>query len=199
AVSKMHYSGAARTRRKPLHVVHIVRQFYPSVGGLETFVLSLAKHQRLLGANAEVVTLDRLFRLPDVRLPEYDNVEGVPVRRIAYFGSRRYPIARGTLSCIEPFEIVHVHGVDFFCDYLAITQRSHRKCLVLSTHGGFFHTSFAGMLKTGFFHTVTRRSLSRYARVFASSINDEQLFNTVAGSRLIRIDNGVDTEKFSRR
>jgi alpha-1,3-mannosyltransferase len=180
-----------------VRVAHVVRQFYPGVGGLENFVLALAKQQRLEGVNAEVVTLDRLFTNLGTKLERYDNVEGVPVRRIGFSGSTRYPIAPDVLSCIKPFDIVHVHGVDFFCDYLAATQLLHRKPLVLSTHGGYFHTYFARSLKAAFFHTVTRVSLLLFARVFACSANDEVIFRKVAGGRLLRIDNGVDTVKFA--
>ena len=180
-----------------MRVVHIVRQFYPGVGGLENFVLSLAKQQRLEGVSAEVVTLDRLYTKPSVRLLRHDSVEGVPVHRIAFFGSSRYPIAPKVLSHIEPFDIVHVHGIDFFCDLLAATRVLHRKPLVLSTHGGFFHTNFARFLKPMYFNTVTRTSLRQYRRIFACSANDETIFRKVAGRRLVRIDNGVDTNKFA--
>jgi len=180
-----------------VRVGHVVRQFYPGVGGLENFVLSLAKQQRLEGVGAEVITLDRLYSEPSVRLLRHDSVEGVPVHRVGYIGSPRYPIAPAVLSCIEPFDIVHVHGVDFFCDYLAATRFLHRKPLALSTHGGFFHTSFAGLLKPVFFHTVTRLSLRQYRRVFACSANDEVIFRKVARRRLVCIDNGVDTSKFA--
>ena len=180
-----------------MRVVHVVRQFNPGIGGLENFVLSLAKQQRMEGVNAEVVTLDRLFSKPSTRLLRHDSVEGVPVHRIGFFGSSRYPIAPEVLSCIEPFDIVHVHGVDYFCDFLAATRLLHRKPLVLSTHGGFFHTKFAGFLKPVFFHIVTRASLRQYRRVFACSANDEAIFRRVAKRRLRRIDNGVDTSKFA--
>ena len=180
-----------------MRIAHVVRQFYPCQGGIETFVLSLAKHQRVLGARPEVLTLDRRFSRQGVPLPAEDNIDGLPVHRIPYFGSRRYPIAPRVLSWLEPFDIVHVHAVDFFCDYLAAAKPLHRKCLVISTHGGYFHTSFASWLKPVFFQTVTRWSLRGYSRVFASSINDEELFEKVAGDRVIRIDNGVDTDKFA--
>ena len=189
----------ARNESPQVRVVHIVRQFHPGVGGLEAFVLTLAKQQRLEGIQAEVVTLDRLFKDPEVRLPIRDIVESVPVLRIGYWGSTKYPVATRILSCLAPFDLVHVHGVDFFCDFLALTRPIHRKPLVLSTHGGFFHTNFGGVLKDVFFHSITRASLRRYARVFACSVNDEALFRRIMPRSLIRIDNGVDTHKFADR
>lgn len=181
-----------------MRVAHVVRQFHPGVGGLEGFVLSLAKGQRAQGINAEVITLNRIFSDPDTVLPKYDRVDGVPVRRIPYSGSRRYPIAPGVLSCIEPYDLVHVHAVDFFSDWLAATRWLHRKPMVLSTHGGFFHTSFARFLKAIYFRTATRFTVHRYARVIACSSNDEAIFAKITPARrLRRIDNGVDTLKFA--
>ncbi len=112
-----------------------------------------------------------------------------------FFGFSRYPIAPEA-PCIEPFDIVHVHGVDASRDFLAATRLLHRKPLVLSTHGGFFHTKFAGFLKPVFFHTVTRASLRQYRRVFACSANDEAIFRRWQSA--VRAEfNGVDTSKFA--
>jgi len=180
-----------------LRVLHIVRQFHPSVGGLEDFVLALAKQQRKEGISAEVATLNRLTRGSGERLPSRDTVDGVPVRRIGYFGSAKYPIAVGILKELHGFDLVHVHAVDFFCDYLALTRFIHRKRLVLSTHGGFFHTAFARMLKKVFFSTVTRLSMTQYDCVVANSTNDLDLFCRVTKRRLVMIENGVNTKKFA--
>lgn len=179
-----------------MRVLHVVRQFHPSVGGLESVVLSLSKQQRHSGIDAEVLTLNCLFRRPDTQLASEDCVEGIPVRRIGYAGSNRYPFAPRVLTHLKGFDLIHVHGVDFFADYLAATSRLHGLPMVLSTHGGFFHTNFALGLKRAYFHTVTRASLRKYQRVFACSANDARTFQPVAGGRVKLIDNGVDTEKF---
>lgn len=180
-----------------MHVLHVVRQFHPAVGGLEDVVHALSVQQRSAGIEADVLTLNREFGDAHNRLSENDVVDGVPVRRINYWGSRRYPIAPGVLAHLKPYDLIHVHAVDFFCDYLALLAPIHRKPLVLSTHGGFFHTNFARGLKQVYFHTATRSALRRYKRVFACSAADAETFRTIAGDRLTHIDNGVDIEKFS--
>jgi alpha-1,3-mannosyltransferase len=181
-----------------LRILHIVRQFHPSIGGLEDFVLSLAKQQRKEGLSPEVVALNRTTAgSPDERLSPRDVVEGVPVRRIGYVGSAKYPVAPGILSHLSGFDLVHVHAVDFFCDYLALTRLFHRKPLVLSTHGGFFHTSYARALKKVFFATVTRLSMTQYQCIVANSVNDLELFRRITRKRLVMIENGVNTQKFA--
>ena len=180
-----------------MRVLHVVRQFHPAVGGLEAVVHALSVQQRRVGVDADVLTLDREFGDLRTRLPESAVVDGVPVQRIGYWGSKRYPIAPGVLARLTPYDLIHVHGVDFFCDYLAQLAPIHRKPLVLSTHGGFFHTNFARRLKHVYFHTVTRSTLKRYSRVFACSLSDAETFRAIAGNRVKHIDNGVDIQKFA--
>jgi alpha-1,3-mannosyltransferase len=175
-----------------------VRQFSPSVGGLEDCVLNLARIQREeLGLSPKVVTLDRLFSAPDQRLARQDEVMGVPVTRIPWSGSSRYPIAPGVLRQIADADLVHVHGIDFFFDFLALTKPFHRKPLVATTHGGFFHTSFAAGLKRVYFQTVTRLSARAYGRIIACSEADAEAFGTIAPDTVTTIENGVDIAKFA--
>jgi alpha-1,3-mannosyltransferase len=181
-----------------LRILHVVRQFYPNVGGLENFVLSLALEQRRRGLDACVLTLDGPLRgATKTQWLHQDTVETIPVRRIPWTGSIRYPIALSALRHLDGYDLIHVHAVDFFADYLAVTAPVHRTPMVLSTHGGFFHTSFARRLKRLYFSTATRLSLKAYARIFAISPGDEQIFNRIAPGRVQRIDNGVDVEKFA--
>lgn len=179
-----------------MRVLHVVRQFHPAVGGLENMVLSLARAQTRAGLHAEVLTLNRRFQDLEVVLPPSDCVEDIAVRRIPFFGSRRYPIAPQVLNHLKDFDLVHVHAVDFFSDFLSATASWHRKPMMLTTHGGFFHTAFAQRLKKIYFHTVTKTALRNYRQVIACSENDAQTFRTIAGERVTMIENGVDIHKF---
>ncbi|HML30663.1 MAG TPA: WecB/TagA/CpsF family glycosyltransferase, partial [Hyphomicrobium sp.] len=141
-------------------------------------------------------TLNRRFQDLDTVLPSQDDVGGIPVRRIPFRGSRRYPIAPKVLSHLKDFDLIHVHAVDFFSDFLAVSERWHGKPMVLTTHGGFFHTTFAQRLKRIYFQTITKTTLRNYRRVIACSENDAQTFREIAGERVALIENGVDIRKF---
>jgi alpha-1,3-mannosyltransferase len=185
------------TKPEAMQILHVVRQFWPATGGLENFVLELATEQVRNGIRPHVLTLNRIHSRPGAVLEPVDEVRGIGVRRIGYWGSRRYPVAPASVLGLRSYDIIHVHGVDFFCDYLAATSGLHGRPLVLSTHGGFFHTPRNRQLKQIFFNVITRRSVRRYGMVLASSINDEKIFRPIAGARLHRIDNGVDTTKLA--
>ena len=176
-----------------LSVVHVVRQYAPSVGGLETVVSHLADEQRRrLGYSVRVVTLDRIFVDRRHRLPAREIVDGISVERLPWSGSPRYPLCPSVLRALHGADLVHVHAVDFFYDFLSWTRWWHGKPLIASTHGGFFHTTFASRAKLLWFHTVTRLSSLGYRRIVADSDGDAETFSRIAKSRLSMIENGVD-------
>ncbi|MFC7521904.1 glycosyltransferase family 4 protein [Xanthomonas populi] len=182
-----------------MKVVHVVRQFHPSIGGMEEVVLNVARqHQANSDDTVEIVTLDRVFTDPGAQLAAQETHQGLPIRRIGYRGSSRYPFAPSVLGAIRSADLVHLHGIDFFYDYLALTKPLHGKPMVVSTHGGFFHTAYASRMKQLWFQTLTRTSALAYARVIATSENDGDLFaKVVSPARLRVIENGVDVEKYA--
>lgn len=188
----------------PVNVTHIVRQYLPSIGGMEEVVRNIALHQVRTGSQAtRIITLDRLFRHtrqgePAPRLPAREVIDGIEVIRLPYYGSSRYPLCPSILRELGDSDVIHVHGVDFFYDFLAATQWLHRRPLLLSTHGGFFHTSFASRAKRWYFNTVTRLSARAYRQVVATSANDGALFSEIiSDEKLEVIENGVDVDKYA--
>jgi len=177
-------------------IVHVVRQFYPGVGGLESVVRELATSQVTAGNRVRVVTLDRLFTDAEHRLPARAFLDGIEIVRIPYFGSSRYPVALSVLRHIKEADVVHVHAIDFFFDYLAWTKLIHGRKLVVSTHGGFFHTNYAAWLKRLWFSTVTRLSMKNYAGVAAVSASDFEQFRLVRQRGMVCIENGANISKF---
>lgn len=177
-------------------IVHVVRQFYPMIGGLEDFVRNLVRQQSGHFAKVRVVTLDRLFIEPDKLLPAHDVIDGVEVRRIPFRGSPRYPLAPSVLSSLDGADLIHVHAVDFFFDFLAATSLARRTPMVATTHGGFFHTANYRQLKNVWFNTMTRASASRYRGIACCSESDLAQFSKIAPSRVRLIENGADLEKF---
>lgn len=183
--------------KRNVHIRHVVRQYHPAIGGLEESVAMLARNlNERPGITSSVVTLDRLFGDRDTHLPPIDEQEGVQIVRIPFRGSTRYPLAPRVLQTLAGADIVHVHGIDFFFDFLAATKPLHRRTLVASTHGGFFHTKFAGNAKKLWFNTITRRSCHAYHRIFGSSMQDAETFARIAPSRTVAIENGVNVEKW---
>jgi alpha-1,3-mannosyltransferase len=182
-----------------MRVLHVVRQFWPSVGGLEDVVGHLARQQMARGWSVQILTLNRIFSAPDRVLAAHEIHAGLEITRLPYFGSSRYPLAPSILGAIGGADLLHVHAIDFFFDFLASTRRVHGKPLVATTHGGFFHTRAHARLKRIWFDQVTRRSVRFYDAIVACGEADYDLFAPIAAGNLFRIDNGVDIEKFAGR
>jgi alpha-1,3-mannosyltransferase len=180
-----------------MQIVHVVRQFYPAVGGFESVVRELASAQAAAGHRVRVVTLNRLFNTPARgTLPARETIDGFEVVRVPFVGSQRYPLAPSAIKFIRDADVVHVHAIDFFCDYFAWTKPFHRKKLLVSTHGGFFHTRFAARLKRLYFSVVTRLSLTWYDCVVAVSVSDRELFGQIRNHAIVCVENGVNVRTY---
>jgi alpha-1,3-mannosyltransferase len=181
-----------------MRIVHVTRQFWPGVGGLENVVDNLARCQVGNGHDVRVVTLDHIFdATDDTPLPASEIWNGIAIRRIPFRGSRRYPVAPSVLRHIRHADIIHVHAVDFFVDYLALTRFLHGRKMILSTHGGFFHTQFASRLKHVYFNSITRLSLIAFDAIAASGVEDGRRFAALSPHKVVTIENGVDIAKFA--
>lgn len=178
-----------------MKILHVVRQFHPMVGGIENYVLHLAKSQLENGHEVSVVTLNRNF-LTGEKLPSTGMLYGsLRIIRIPYFGSHKYPFAFQVFKHLGGAEVINIHAVDFFADAFAFASFFLKKKLILTTHGGFFHTSWGSTLKKIFFNIVTRLTVTRYHQVIACSTNDQQIFSRLT-KNIVTIENGVDVQSY---
>ncbi|HID61415.1 MAG TPA: glycosyltransferase family 1 protein, partial [Anaerolineae bacterium] len=176
-------------------ILQIARQFYPSVAGVERFVQDLSRHLIRRGHQVSVVTLNRCFYMDGV-LPSEDVVEGVQVYRIPYWGQQRFFLAPSVLKFVGDYDLLHVHNIDFFLDFLSLTKWWHHKPIVLSTHGGFFHTKTLALLKKLYFNFMTRMTIRGAEVVLAVSEHDQELFSHIT-DKVLQINNGIDFSGFS--
>jgi len=177
-----------------MRVLQVARQFYPKVGGIESCVLNLSRGLVARGHAVEVVTLNR-----DLRTRRLINgpaeIDSIRIYRIPYIGSSRYPIAPAWLGFIENFDVIHIHAIDFFVDSAAASRfvGFHKKPIVVTTHGGIFHTKAWPRLKDFYWRNVLLRSLRAADSVVAVSDRDAELFSSIVPrDKLVTIPNGID-------
>ena len=177
-----------------MRILQVARQFHPKIGGIESCVLNLSRGLVERGHHVEVVTLDRDLKTRRP-LPPSGPVESIPVHRIPYLGSRRYPIAPSWLSFANHFDVVHIHAIDFFVDSAAVARVSGflRKPFVVTTHGGIFHTDAWMPVKSLYWRHFLSRTLRVADAVVAVSDSDAALFaGIVSADKLMDIPNGID-------
>ncbi|MFA7456130.1 MAG: glycosyltransferase family 4 protein [Micavibrio sp.] len=165
-----------------IKILHVVRQYSPAIGGLETYVENMCRTQKDLGYECTVLTLNKLFQEHENGLlKEHETINGVHVRRVSFIGARRYFMPFISPFYFKKFDIVHVHNTDVFYDYIAFCSFFLNFKIFATTHGGFFHTGNFAWIKKLYFHTVTRLSSLAYERIFAISDNDFNVFSRISG------------------
>lgn len=173
-----------------MRVCHIVRQFHPSVGGLESFVADLAREQTSLGLECEILTLDRVFNADVGPLPAEDQANGVLVRRVPMLGHPRFFLPLVERKALEPYDVLHVHGIDGMFDRIARHPRRKGQALIATSHGGFFHTPWMRSAKELYFRSITRVALRHYDICLANSESDRRLLSSVTNAVSL-LPNGV--------
>jgi alpha-1,3-mannosyltransferase len=177
-----------------MKILQLTRQFLPNQGGMESVVEGLSVALQRNGHTVQVATLRLLFGT-GAMAPAQSVEAGLPVRRMRHWGSRRYPVAPAALGAIRGYDLVHIHAIDFFVDYLSLLRMVHRIPLVVSTHGGFFHTDHAQAFKEMYFKTITRHSLRGVQAVVCVSQHDREVFSRIVSPARIRvIENGANID-----
>ena len=155
-----------------------MRQYEPSIGGLESYVKSMATRQAAKGHDVEILTLDRIFHSEHGALRGEEIMGPLVVHRTPFVGKRRFFIPLIHPKILKKFDIIHVHNTDTFFEYCAIFGTLFKKKMVATTHGGFFHTKDFSAIKQLYFNLITKFSSKAYKAMFAISQND---FNTFQG------------------
>lgn len=169
-----------------MRILHIVRQFHPAVGGLESYVRNMIEHQRKLGHECAVLTLNRVFHGDSGTLPAHEYIDGIAVYRVSFLGKRRFFIPMVAPSFLRRYDVIHVHNTDGFFDAIALLAGNLGKPVFATTHGGFFHTKDFSAAKKLYFNMVTRHSGKRYRALFAISQNDYNIFQGVNDNLILK-------------
>ncbi len=177
-----------------MRIVHVCNHYWPCVGGVERVVEDISSTLSERGHKVTVVCLNRCANSSE-RLRKHDSIGSVMIERMPFIDLKYYKVALGVLGKISDADVVHVHGIGFFSDFLVLTKFVHRKKVFVSTHGGFFHTKSIGFLKKIYFNFVQRVVLRFADKVIAVSKNDFELFKKIA-KNVVLVENGVMVERF---
>jgi alpha-1,3-mannosyltransferase len=179
-----------------MKILQISRQFFPSTGGIENVMYCLSRALQQKGYCSDTVTLRSIFNTGEIADAE-SFVDGLKVYRLPHIGIKRYPIAPEVISFVSSYDILHIHAIDFFIDFLSLTRPFHHKPVIINTHGGIFHTQWLVYLKQFYFRIFTRLSLRGTDAIICVSKQDYDLFRTIAPEHKLHIvSNGVNVEPF---
>jgi len=175
-----------------IRVLHITRRYWPFVGGVETFVKNLAERQVKAGKLVSVLTLrDFSSKKSEQRSLTGDEIKnGVTIYRLRSFGLRNYRFAPHLLDYFRFADVVHVHNVDYLSEYIGLLKKRHKRPLILSTHGGFFHNQTFKTMRHMRLKLFTAVSLRCYDYILCTSEEDCRIFGPYC-SKYTRFPNAI--------
>ncbi len=179
----------------PIKVLHAGHHYAPCTGGVERVVQSLCEGCRETGVESSVVCLNRCAS--GGLLPWRDRINEIPVRRIPFIDLKYYKVAPALFLHLYGGrnKIVHLHTMGFFLDFAVLTGFLHRKHIVMSMHGGVFHTEKHSWLKKLYFYGLLGLFL-RNVTVIAHSRNDYGLAKRVKKD-VVFIPHSIDCSRFT--
>jgi alpha-1,3-mannosyltransferase len=175
-----------------MKVLHVFHHYRPCIGGVEKVILELNKGLSKKGHGCSVLCLNKCSKGAGM-MPSKQNFPEAKVERLGFLDLGFYKFAPFGLGRLAEVDVVHVHGLGFFFDFLALTKWLHRKPIVLSTHGGIFHRKERRLLKRLYFDFLARALMGQVDKVVAVSKNDNKIFDRIVDKeKMIVIENGID-------
>lgn len=178
-----------------MRILHVTHHFHPCIGGIETFVKGLCTNLKKQGIDSEVLCLNKCPNSKE-KLPKTAEFEGMKITRIGFIDLKYYKVAFFPLSLLKKFDVIHIHNIGFFSDFLLLTKFLHKKPIVISTHGGIWHTKKMFFLKKIYFEIFQYALLNTADLLIADSVSDFELFSKKI-KKIKLLENAIDFSKFS--
>lgn len=180
-----------------MKIAHITNRFYPCIGGIETFTLDLCKELSRNKIECKIICLDKCANSGQ-KLEPYAKLNDIEIVRIPFFDLKYYKIAFSVFNHIKECDILHIHGIGFFSDFLLVTKFIHHKPILVQSHGGIFHTKKLSFLKNIYFNFFERFLFNFADKIVVDSLQDFELFRKISDdSKLIHLENAISLDDFS--
>lgn len=175
-----------------MKVLMVTPAYLPQVGGLENTVHALSKALHAEGVLVEVAHLDVFSSRYRMEM-----VDDVRVHRIPLRGFRLFGWAKGFARLARKFDLLHVHDPQLMAVSVNVFLQKGATPIVLSTHGGYRHTTRLGRFKQWHERYLMPAFLSKYSKVLPSSQADFSYFGKFS-SNIDHCSNGVDIGSFAK-
>lgn len=156
-------------------IIHVVRIFHPNIGGMENLVHEIAARQAMMGKKVLVITSD-LTR--DGKVVTVNLKRNYEILRVKSFLFKGIYLPKEIFSKLPKCTLLHCHGMDPLVDFLTFKIKFDE--LIISPHGGFFHTTNMLALKKLYFNTISRCITRMSPKYMCISQNDIDLVSKLS-------------------
>ena len=184
-----------------MKILFVLNHFFPCIGGIERISFDLAEALSKKELQVSVACLNKCSKGGE-SLREYEEINGIKINRLPFINLKYYLIPKNLLKLlklVEQNDIIHIHGFSFMTDFLLLTKPFHKRKIIISTHGGFFHTQNLLFFKKIYFNLILPVLLTQAHKVLAVSRQDYVLFKNILSLDKIKLlENTINEEKFSK-
>jgi len=184
-------------KKSPIKILHVGNHTLPCIGGVESVIWQSAKEQARQGHHVEILVFNTCTR--GNILPAREEKDGVVIHRIPQkgFSFYRIPPEDELLRFAQDKDVIHIHGVGAWMDALAKRKKQLKAKLVLTTHGGFFHTRKRGVLKWIYSKFFLPSSWNAMDGILYVSEGDREQFNFLPQEKTIVLPNGIEKQSIA--
>lgn len=180
---------------KKIKVLQICNHFWPCIGGIENYVGGIVKKIDKKRFHTDVLCLNKC-RASKNKLKKFEVFNDIKIFRIPFIDLIFYKIAPHVFLFLKRYDILHIHGIGFFSDIVLITKPLHKKKVLISTHGGMFHTKRLMFLKKIYFNLWLKFILRFSDKIITESENNRELFSRIC--KPVFIPCAIEIEFFSK-
>jgi len=183
-----------------MKILHISRQFYPCIGGVEKYIYEISKRLVKKGIKCRVLTLNYNIFEKKEKFFRYEEMDGIEIYRIPGFGYYKKPIPLNfPLKLFRWADIIHIHDLRFLYETTLLLKQVLKYRIIWSTHGFLLHTEDFKFLKSFAIPVYYKPSIKNFIDgVICISKQDFEYFKNWQIKNLYLIENGIDFEKFSK-
>ncbi|OUL98996.1 glycosyltransferase family 4 protein [Variovorax sp. JS1663] len=175
-----------------MKILSITPTYFPEVGGIESVVRELAVRSSSQGRRVDVAHVSA--KNTSFSVAEFD---GITVYRVPVVGNRLAGYAREFGRLAAGYDLLHVHDPQLMMLTGNVLLQCRHIPAVLSTHGGFRHTTRHGAIKWLHERLLMRLLLRHYHKILASSESDRAYFSGFS-DRVEKCENGIAFSKFQQ-
>ncbi len=185
-----------------MKILFITRQFYPCIGGTESATFEMASRLVKRGHQIGILTLNQDLSKSGSALPREEKVKGIQIYRVPFIGPKWKPIPVCNpfyLKMIfKKYDVIHIKDIRFALEHSVLARWIFKKPVVISSYGFIFHQKKNLFFKNFFFKHYLK-PLFRFSDFMLASTDSDyvRVQKFYPKDRLLRMDLGVDSEKFS--
>jgi alpha-1,3-mannosyltransferase len=182
-----------------MNVLHISRQFYPCIGGIETYIYEVSKRLLGEGINCRVVALDCDLFDKKGKLNKFEKLDGIEIFRVRGIRYPKKPIPLESLIHLFKWaDVVHIHDLRFLYERALLLKQLYKYKIILSTHGFLFHTAKLKLIKAIIMSLCYRPTVVNFVdTTICSSKQDFEYLQAWNLRNVHLIENGIDFNKFN--